>query len=135
MTSLVIDSLKDHFFRLCLHKFASNVIEKCFETGSEEDQNMIINEVFVDSSQDYPPLSLAEFSRTLTFPNSSPTPSPSVINDKHIIYLSQSPVFKLFLFIYFFFFSFFNFFFFSLVYRISMLISFFKDLLSYLQIC
>merc|ERR1740117_1995850 len=41
----VIDSLKGRIFQMSLHKFGSNVLEKCLANSSDKDRNKVINEI------------------------------------------------------------------------------------------
>jgi hypothetical protein len=43
--TLIIDAMKGNMFELSLHKFSSNVLEKCLQNSSDKDRNKIINEI------------------------------------------------------------------------------------------
>ncbi len=45
----IVKSIKGKVIELSNHKFASNVVEKCLEYGSEKDKKEIIDE-FLDSN-------------------------------------------------------------------------------------
>jgi hypothetical protein len=67
-----------------MHKFASNVIEKCFEQGSDEDREKIITELFVKTGASFPPP--PPISNTTFFIGT---------NRKLVQFLSQSPILML----------------------------------------
>lgn len=49
--TLIIDAMKGSMFELSLHKFSSNVLEKCLQNSSDKDRNKIINEILNPPNQ------------------------------------------------------------------------------------
>jgi hypothetical protein len=81
-----------------MHKFASNAVEKCYERGNDEEKKLILYELFVEPAKNYPPLSSHDF---ITLNENQTGSSKMSDGKKYLSYLSESPVFHLFSFIFF----------------------------------
>jgi len=51
--SMIVRKFDRRVMSMCYHKFASNVLEKCLVVGSQEDRQLIINEILGDTGSQH----------------------------------------------------------------------------------